>query len=110
MKVAVMGTGSWGTALAQVLADNKNEVMMYGVSEEEVADINLGYNRAFFKDLKINPEIKATSDLKEAIEDAEVILLVVPTKVASIVLKQIEPLLTKKVYFVNASKGFDRSY
>lgn len=107
MKVAVMGTGSWGTALAQVLADNKNEVMMYGVSEEQVSDINNGYNKLFFDDLKINTDIKATTNLKEAIDGAEVILLVVPTKVASSVLKEIEPLLTKKVYFVNASKGFD---
>lgn len=107
MKVAVMGTGSWGTALAQVLADNEQEVMMYGVDAKQVAEINSGYNSKFFDDLQINPNIKATTDLKEAIDRAEVILLVVPTKVASIVLKEIEPLLTKKVYFVNASKGFD---
>ena len=109
MKVAVMGTGSWGTSLAQVLTDNGKEVIMYGVDENEVADINGGQNSKYFGDTKINSAIKATTDLKEAITDVKAIVLVVPTKVTSIVLKEILPLLDEKnkVYFINASKGFD---
>ena len=40
MRTVVIGSGSWGTALAQVLQDNHQEVLVYGVAEAEVNDIN----------------------------------------------------------------------
>lgn len=106
-KICVVGTGSWGTALAQVLADNNHKVLMYGINEKQTEEINSGSNYAYFPGVRINPKIKATTNLKEAIKGAEYIVLAVPTKATSTVLGQIRPLLTDKVYFINASKGFD---
>ena len=40
MKITVLGTGTWGTALAQLLVDNNNEVIQYGIDLEEINDIN----------------------------------------------------------------------
>ena len=39
MRVAVLGTGTWGTALAQLLCDNSHQVIMYGIEKDEVKDI-----------------------------------------------------------------------
>ncbi|MDR1782030.1 MAG: NAD(P)-dependent glycerol-3-phosphate dehydrogenase [Bacilli bacterium] len=108
MKIAVIGTGSWGTSLAQVLCDNNHEVLMYGIEEKEIEEINTQHmNTKFFSGVRINEKIKASNNLAECLENAHAIVLVVPTKVTASVLEEIKPLLKNKVYFINASKGFD---
>ena len=52
MRTVVIGSGSWGTALAQVLQDNHQEVLVYGVAEAEVNDINENHkNSKYFGDV-----------------------------------------------------------
>lgn len=108
MKVAVLGTGSWATALSLVLTDNGHEVLMYGVDKGEMEDINFHHkNRKFFGELILPDCIHSTASLKEAIEGAEYILITVPTQFVRSVLEEVKPLLTHKVTLINASKGFD---
>ena len=106
MKTAVIGSGSWGTALAQVLADNKQDVILYGIEEDQVKDINENHkNSVFFPEVKLNPDLKATSDIN-CVKDADVILLAVPSSVIGSVAKQINDLVDHPVIVVNVAKGF----
>lgn len=106
MKTVVIGSGSWGTALAQVLADNQEDVILWGINEEEIQDINAHHqNRKFFEDVILHENLCATTNI-EVVKDADVIVLSVPTIAIEDVCVKISPLLQKKVIIINTSKGF----
>lgn len=107
MKTAVIGTGSWGTALAQVLADNDQDVILYGIEPDQIQDINENHqNSKFFPGIQLNPKLKATGDLNEA-ADADVVLLAVPSVAIAPVAKQTADVLKKKAIWINVAKGFN---
>lgn len=106
--ITVIGAGSWGTALAQLLDDNKQTVKLYDISPERVEEINQKHTNEFFlPGVKLSETIRAYSDLSEALEDSEMVLMVVPTKVIRSSLKSINQALDHPVIFVNASKGIE---
>lgn len=106
MKTVVIGSGSWGTGLAQVLCDNKKDVIIYGTCKSEVNDIEQNHrNTKFFDDININPELHATTDIS-VVQDADIVVLTVPTIAIESVCQQINPLIKEKTIIVNASKGF----
>lgn len=105
MKVRIIGTGSWATALAQVLVDNRQDVLLYGISQDEIDDINNNHRNDKFFDVDIAEGIKASNDLN-IINDADIILLATPVKAIEGVMNQILEILDHPVYFINVSKGF----
>lgn len=106
--IAVLGTGSWATALSRVLHDNGHHVMMYGIEQSQIDDINLHHqNSAFFPGVTLEKEIKASASLLETIKDCDYLLITIPTQFVKDTLKQVKPLLTKKITVINAAKGFD---
>ena len=106
MKTVVIGSGSWGTALAQVLADNKEEVIIYGIEKSEIDDINLNHeNSKYFEGVELNPNLKATDDIT-VVKDADIVLLAVPTFALEGICLQIDPYLKNNIIVVNVSKGF----
>lgn len=106
MKIGICGTGSWGTALAQVLADNEHQVIMWGMSLDQVVDIHLYHqNEQYFPGLVIHSEIDATQDI-QALSDADLIILAVPSIAIEDVCLKLQDVLTKKTIIINVSKGF----
>ena len=111
MKVAVMGTGSWGTALAKVLNDSQQQVVLWGRNPETVAEINHTHtNRAYLPGLILDSQIRATTNLTEAVEQAEMILIVLPTRaIRGFAQDLLHILRTNQIHrlIVHASKGIE---
>lgn len=107
-KIAVLGPGSWGTALAQVLNDNGHEVRLWGNIAEQIDELNQKHtNSRYFDDVVLDEAITAYHDLPEALEGVDAVLFVVPTKVTRLVAKQVAQTLTHKVTIMHASKGLE---
>ncbi len=108
-KIIVIGAGSWGTAIANLLAQNSNEVFLAANRPEIVDEINhKNTNQRFLPDLKLSNNIKAIEDFSDEIKNADLVFVVTPSSAASDVFKKIKNLkLKKKIGFVICSKGFE---
>ena len=81
MKLAILGTGQWGTALAQVLVDAGNEVVMWGRNRAVIDEINTEHaNSKALPGVKLPETIVATEDISESFAEAGAILLAVPAQ------------------------------
>lgn len=108
MKIGVLGAGSWGTALAMVLADKGYKVNIWSIIPEQLKEINENRsNNAYLKDVIIPQGITAVSTLEETIEDAEYIIMSVPSSAVREVARSLKPLLNDKVILVNTAKGIE---
>jgi glycerol-3-phosphate dehydrogenase (NAD(P)+) len=80
-KVAVLGSGAWGTTLGQVMVDSGQQVLIWGRNKKVVREINRRHsNRRFLKGIDLPRELKATTDIKAVLEFADVILVAIPAQ------------------------------
>ena len=107
-KVAVIGAGSWGTAIAFVLADNGHETMLWARREEQVVEVNQhSTNQRYLPDVSLPQTLRATSSLEEAVNGADMIVLAVPTVAIREVARDIASYLDEPQLFVHVSKGIE---
>ncbi len=106
-RAAVMGTGSWGTAFAATLADAGTTVRMWGRRPESVAQINAGCNTDYLPGIDLPDGISATADPAEALQDAEIVVLAVPSQTLRANLKQWASLLPSSAAVVSLMKGVE---
>ena len=107
-RIAVIGGGSWGTALANHLAGKGLDVNLW-VREEEVFNQikEEAVNRVFLPEVSLVPQLKAVRSFEEALSERELVLLVVPSHVFREVLMNIRPLLHEEISLMAATKGIE---
>ncbi|MBB4823781.1 glycerol-3-phosphate dehydrogenase (NAD(P)+) [Sporosarcina luteola] len=107
-KVTVIGAGSWGTALAFVLADNGHDCLLWARREEQAAEINEHHtNERYVPTILLPSSLQATSDLKRAVHHAEILIIAVPTKGIREICEEINGMVKEPKLFVHVSKGIE---
>ncbi|MTH52187.1 NAD(P)H-dependent glycerol-3-phosphate dehydrogenase [Bacillus mangrovi] len=107
-KAAILGAGSWGTALALVLADNGHDVRLWSHRKSLADEINeRRQNSKYLPDIGLPDGIRAFHQLKEAAEDAAVLVVAVPSKAIREVMGEVRKHLKEPVTVVHVCKGIE---
>ena len=109
--IAVLGAGSWGTALANVAAENGHDVRLWTYKPEQVVEINEQHrNNKYLGDNPLDEGVVATADMTEAVRDATIVLSVVPMKATREVSKHLSEVLAEldqQIVLIAATKGLE---
>lgn len=112
-KVAVLGAGSWGSVLANLLVDNGHEVELWSRDQDQVDRLNKDHvNPAYMKDFTYSSKLHATTNMKAAVKGADVILIVIPTKGIRQVAHKLNGVLAdleQRSLIVHATKGLEQN-
>mgnify|MGYP001572558023 CR=1 FL=1 len=107
-RIAVIGAGSWGTALAGRLAAKGHDTLLWAFEPELVHEINASHiNSLYLPGISLHPALACTNNLPEAVRGRGIVLLVTPVQVMRSVLKQLALHITADAVIANASKGIE---
>ena len=107
-KVSVIGAGSWGSALAVLLANNGHEVTLWTHDPHEIEMLSTKREQVEkLPGVKLPDNIMIEADLKTALTDEDVVVMAVPSPVVRMVAKQMSPFIKDGQIIVNVAKGIE---
>ncbi len=108
-KAAVIGAGSWGTALAMTLAHKGHEVYLVVHSQKQLEDMQkTGENARYLPGIKLEPGIRLTLDRGEALEGAEFVIFAAPAQKFRFAFEEAIPYMDDGIIVVNVAKGIEK--
>lgn len=106
--ITVLGAGSWGTSLANVLADNGFEVKLWVYEKDLAEQIRLGReNPVYLPGILLSEKIIPLTSLEDACKNAKIIVSVIPSQYVRNILNQAKEYIEPGTIFVSASKGIE---
>ncbi|AOR23215.1 NAD(P)H-dependent glycerol-3-phosphate dehydrogenase [Clostridium taeniosporum] len=106
--VSFIGGGSFGTALAILLAEKGNTVSIYNRNKEVVDDININRrNDKYIRNLEISSNIVAFNNLEKAIENAEYVVLAVPSHTIRSICRSLKDKISENTIIISIAKGIE---
>jgi len=106
--IAVLGNGSWGTALAMVLAENKHRVKLWGRDAVQIKDMQQRReNRRYLPNVRLDDLIEVQEGTGSVVRGAEVAIFSVPAQAFRSVLRDVKDELADEAILVNVAKGIE---
>ena len=110
MKIGILGAGSWGIALAKLLYGNGHAVTVWSIDPEEIQMLNeFREHRTKLPGVLLPGDMVFTTEVKTAVEGADILVMVVPSPFIRSTAKTIAPFVTEEQIIVNCSKGIEES-
>lgn len=107
-KITVIGSGSWGTALAVMFDKYGHDVTMWSWKEEEAQNIReAGENKEFLPGVKIRESLKIVTDMEKAVTGADIIITAIPSKFVRGSIMNFVPFIKPDQIIVNVAKGLE---
>jgi glycerol-3-phosphate dehydrogenase (NAD(P)+) len=108
LKIAIIGTTSWGTTLGVVIAQKGIEVRLWARTKQEATELKSnGPDSSFFSGITFPPQLLITNQLSEALADVKAVIMAVPSQAMRQNIKLIASYLTKSMMVVSAAKGLE---
>ncbi len=108
VRIAVIGAGSWGTALSIIAGRAGHQVRLWARNAEVAAEINRRHvNSAYLKSYVVPENVRATSEMREAMLGAEFVVLAAPSHVTRELLIKLLDCIEPQVLFISATKGIE---
>lgn len=107
-KVSIIGAGTWGIALANMLCDTHCKVTVWSALPQEIDYIQQHHRHPKLKDVPIHQAMDLTKDLKEAVEASEVLVLAVPSVFVRSTCQAMAPYIKPSQLIVDVAKGIEK--
>ena len=107
MRIAVLGAGSWGTALGLTLADKGYPVVMWDLDVPVLESITALENARYLPGIALSPNMRGEADLARALADAEFVIFAVPSHAMRVVAEQARDHISRPALFCLVTKGIE---
>ena len=107
-KISVIGSGGWGIALTILLHKNGHDLTIWSFDKKETEELKTTReNKTKLPNILLPEDIKVTDDLKEAVDDKDILILAVPSKAIRSVSKSLKNIIKDNQIIVNVAKGLE---
>ena len=107
-QVAVLGGGSFGTAIANIMADNGHQVCLWMRNQARALEINeQHFNSNYLPDYPLNEQLRASTDLTEAVQGCDIVFMAVPSSSSREVAREVSALIAEGTVLISTTKGIE---